>query len=530
MQKKKVIAVAVLTVLLLCYAVKNVYDSSFSAEVAEAAAEQQKYSMTVMRTRANIYDRNLLSLTDSGCFRAVVIPSITNVSYIKKYALESPDYDKLLREGMPFTVKVNGMLKHDGIYCFADNDRNAAGISASVLGYIGCDGHGAAGAELAFDDVLSEKGGEIKFTYTADALGRAIAGEEAALSGSIVNSRAGIALSIDSDIQKKVQKAAEKIEKGAVIVSEINSGEILASLSLPDYEPENIENYLDSEDSPLIDRTLEAFTPGSVFKLCTAAAGLKNGISPRDNYLCTGSCDVGGLFFSCYGSKAHGFVNMHTAIQKSCNCFFIDITKRLEYGELYKTACSLGLGNETDTGMLVGKGGNIPKSVSSEREYANTAIGQGDLSVTPVQMNGMISAIARGGKYIRPTLYKGEVNEKGELSENDKSSACISVMEELVALRIKSYMESAQKYGTASGLEIEAPRCGIKTGTAQTGVFDGEKERMNYWYCGYIGDEKEDKYVIIVLDEGNSTGNNKAAEVFADIANMLFRDHLIESK
>ena len=231
-----------------------------------------------------------------------------------------------------------------------------------------------------------------------------------------------------------------------------------------------------------------------------------------------------GMDFHCYNKKAHGKVNLHTALQNSCNCYFIDLAAKLKTKDIYTMALSLGLGSATelypgfegDSGSV----GSIP-ALSNPRALANFAIGQGEVQLTPLQAAALVGSIARGGVYSIPNILCGFVdNEKNLIEKNPHGE--VRVLSPQTAKLLRDYMESTVKFGTGKTAYSEHYHAGAKTGTAQTGIFEGGKEKLNYWFCGYVGKTEVPEYVIIVLREGASDENNPCPEVFRMIAEGIF--------
>ncbi len=144
-------------------------------------------------------------------------------------------------------------------------------------------------------------------------------------------------------------------------------------------------------------------------------------------------------------------------------------------------------------------------------------------------MAALINAIANDGIYTKPGVYEGSVNNEGEIAKYAEGSDSLPVMEVLVAQRIKGYMESAVKYGTAAAGYSENYTVGAKTGTAETDLMAEGKKLVNYWYCGYMSLDGAPKYAIVVLSEGAKTGSNTTGQVFKSIADSIYEKILVKS-
>lgn len=217
-------------------------------------------------------------------------------------------------------------------------------LAPHVVGYLSGDGiNGAAGIEQAYNDWLNACGGEATVTYSADAMGKPLQDTDPKLVNTLDNAKAGVVLTLDADIQKITERVAKNyIQKGAVLVMEPSSGQILSMVSLPDYQPDTVAESLENEDSPLLNRALCNYNCGSVFKIVSAAAALEAGVSTEYSYTCTGKYSIEELNFHCHNRLGHGQLNMLQAFGKSCNPYFINLMQQVGGEKLYDMAVTLG--------------------------------------------------------------------------------------------------------------------------------------------------------------------------------------------
>ena len=117
---------------------------------------------------------------------------------------------------------------------------------------------------------------------------------------------------------------------------------------MPTYEPADIANSMNDPDSPLVNRALSAFPVGSVFKVAVAAAALENGFNENETYLCSGSVEIDGKIFHCNNSTAHGEINMCKALEHSCNCYFVELSRKFGADKILETAKIFGFGEKTE--------------------------------------------------------------------------------------------------------------------------------------------------------------------------------------
>ena len=219
----------------------------------------------------------------------------------------------MLSAGTPFllTVPKETALSGAGIDLFSVPDRyGEEPIAVHTIGYLDADGIGVAGIEMAFDDVLREYDGKATVQYPVDALGHVpVAGEKRIVADTLSKSRGGVVLTLDQDLQRSAERIAKRhLQSGAVVVTEVATGKLRALVSLPDFSPENVAAALeDQEAAPLLNRALEAYPVGSVFKLVSAAAALESRNFPfLREYTCTGGLTVSGAVFHCFDGIAHG--------------------------------------------------------------------------------------------------------------------------------------------------------------------------------------------------------------------------------
>ncbi|MEG1426566.1 MAG: penicillin-binding transpeptidase domain-containing protein [Oscillospiraceae bacterium] len=528
MPKKRIFIILSAVMLLYVYGVYSVFVPACNQEYAMAVAAQSNYSVPLAKSRGTIYDCNLKPLTNQEeNILAVVMPCPEGVLECKKNLKETPDGEAILKNGKPFSFFVAEKSEAKFIDFFPIPKRYGEEcLCPNLLGYVDGSGSGVTGVERAFDEILAKPTGELTLHYTADALGRIIVGEERKYENTMKGNFSGVALTIDSEIQRSAEKAASTLKKGAVVVVSVPDCKVKALVSKPDFNPNQLDLALQGADAPLINRAFTGFAPGSVFKLVISAAALNSGVNSKATYHCTGNILVDDMAVTCYDGKSHGDVNLHTALQKSCNCYFIDLANRLAPQTLYQTALNLGLGTETYLNEnLVSSAGNIPTvaELDSPRSIANFSIGQGDVLVTPLQIAALVNTIAAEGKYTSPKLYEGEVSDEKELLPSPANTGSISAMEALVAFRLKGYMESTSKYGTAQEGAPDGITSGAKTGTAQTGVYAGSEELLNYWYAGYIESAGKGSYAIVVLSEGDFSGKNPTPKIYKTIAEAIHK-------
>ena len=234
--------------------------------------------------------------------------------------------------------------------------------------------------------------------------------------------RDGVVLTLDKEIQIALEEACAAIDKGAAVVLDCKTGDILASASFPAVDPNHLDECLADEDAPFVNRALSAYAPGSVFKLFVAAAALEEGVDYRAVYDCTGSIEVDGMEFACYDGKAHGEVNMHTALRKSCNGYFVQLLEQIGSETVLQMVHALGFESPLELASGISSdAGTLPsaQTLQNARARANFSFGQGETTVSPLQLAAAVNAIAAGGVYTAPRLVYGYADTNLDIEETE---------------------------------------------------------------------------------------------------------------
>jgi len=491
---------------------------------ARMAGQQSTLTITVDGSEGNIYDRNMtLLVNNSTALKAVAVPQPADYDTLYEKAEDKELFSELYAEGAPFVFDCHTKAEEsEAVTVFRVPVRYGINqIAQHVIGYTS-QGKGVAGIEYAYDSILRSKNSENSVSYTVDGFGRVLIGDgkEVKRSGIVCG---GVVITIDSAIQRICENSCEgKIEKGAVIVADISTGDILALASFPDYSVYELEKAIKSEDSPLINRALYSYSTGSAFKLVTACEALKEGLGDY-KYECTGSVDINGKIFNCHNRDGHGIQNMTQAMVNSCNTYFISLSRIISLSELRNTAFSLGFGREIHlcSGMTA-SAGVLPtaEELMIPAELANFSFGQGKLTSTPLQVLQMTCAIANGGKMPVLRIIKG-ISEDGVTVTNEKAPQLAYTMEEETAHQLAQMMISAVEESESSNAKSDKVKSGAKTSTAQTGRFDENGEELcNGWITGFFPAESPE-YAVTVLAEDGGYGNEASAPLFRDIAEKI---------
>lgn len=362
---------------------------------------------------------------------------------------------------------------------------------------------GRAGLEQELDSYLrGQPGGSV---IEVDHRARYIrsVGEQAPQAGQPIQ------LAIDAKLSARI---AEQFgdQPGACVVVHPRTGELLAMVSVPAFEPSAfvdrqaplVRRFLTDPVSPLMNRaTLGTYLPGSIAKLVTAAAALEHRvIHPSTTVSCAGHLTIGDRRFHCWDRDGHGPVTLPEALMVSCNVYFMEIGRRVGLDRLRTGLMQAGFGRPT--GWALGEQpGHLPFGRRfSEGEVALLAIGQGELLVTPLQMALMVSAIANGGWLQKPWV----VNAIGDHPAARPGGRSLEWSDQtLAAIRVGMVAVVNDSRGTGIRAHSEQVWIAGKTGTAQTHL----PGKTHAWFVGFCPAEDPVAAMAIVAEYGGSGGD-----------------------
>ncbi len=296
-------------------------------------------------------------------------------------------------------------------------------------------------------------------------------------------------LTVSLPLQIYADSLLKTYKKGAIVAMDPTTGEILAYISLPGFDPNQLVGGINQKlwtelqnDTlfPLFDRVIKGtYAPGSIYKIVTAGIGLENKIVDRYSRFaaCAGKLLIGNRVFKCW--KAHGSLNLVNAIVQSCDIYFYQLSMKIGINKLYQGAKSLGLGQPTGIDLDGESKGFIPDSNWLNKKYgkygwskgsiANLGIGQGEILLTPIQVVTLFSGIANNGKTFSPHILKKIVNNKGEVIKKGVGREIrLPISKNTIAV-LKEAMRGVvqDSAGTAHFSNIPGIDIGGKTGTAQ---------------------------------------------------------------
>lgn len=330
-------------------------------------------------------------------------------------------------------------------------------------------------------------------------------------------------VSLRYDLQEAAYKALGKYD-GAVVAMDPATGEILAMVSKPDFDPNTImEDWEDlQEGSALYNRASQGqYTPGSIFKIITTLAYMRsNPDSYADyHYTCTGEITMGGKTIHCAGNKKHGELDLQGAFAQSCNTAFVNMLEDIDI-EILNDICDDLLFNQDLPVVLESSKSSFGLDVDASTALKmDTLIGQGETLVSPLHMAMLVSAICNDGVAMRPTFMEEIQTEDGYVVEKEeaKQYATLFTAEEVEVL--SAYMRSTVEDGTASRLGGKEYEAFGKTGTAQT---SSDLDVTDAWFVGYAKlDGREIAIAVVVEDSGS--GSKYALPIAEKVSDAFFQ-------
>lgn len=494
-----------------------------------ASQGSNEKSVVLGTSRGMIYDCNGSRLVNTESQNVTVcLPTTSAFNTISEFVTDeekSTIYDNMS----------NGKISvFNSLQKFNENDIRSTSVvnrysqnqpCVHLIGHLDENGDGAMGLEKAYNSYLKQQSGEIKAKWSVDALGHILLGENIEFEKTDYLSPAGIQLTIDLNIQRIAENALlhHNIGKGACVVLDAETCEILACASVPEFNPLNLYDDIKNNDSPFINRALTPYTVGSVFKPFVAVSAIESNI--EFTYNCTGSIDINGTVFKCNNSTSHGFLNLKTAMEKSCNTYFIALGQKLGAEKLLTLCSSLGLGKSVELAdNFYLKSGILPssESINSLQALANLCFGQGELLVNPVQMAVAYACFANGGYYREPTLMKGIIDKNGDVIQRVKLPEKYKVLNGTTINKIDVILESVVANGNAIRAYSEIVTNHGKTATAQSGWYEDNREITHTWFCGYFTFNQK-TYVSVIFKEDGSSGAVDCAPVFKEISENIVR-------
>ncbi|MBO6244011.1 MAG: hypothetical protein J6O41_05555 [Clostridia bacterium] len=381
-----------------------------------------------------------------------------------------------------------------------------------------------------------------------------------------------VVLTIDANLQKVTENAlvtniqkiasggfgqAYDAKAGACVVMNVNTGEVLAMASYPDYNPadfvggistENWNNYSNNTAKPLVNKAIQnSYSPGSTYKMVTAIAGLESGVINLNTRI----NDVGQYtkykdyqprcwIFNDYG-HGHGWLNVSGAIEKSCNYFFYETSDRMGIDTLAKYARYFGLGTKTGIELQGETSGVLSSRETKQKLYENESWGPGDTlqsaigqlynEFSPLQMARYISILANGGHKVDVSIVKTIRNADGsEVSRQDINqfiNSKLSLSDEqtedvtISQANLNAVLEGMKSVTTDTGgtAYVRFKDFNISVG-GKTGSAEAPNNQVHAWFVGFAPFENPEIAIVVMVENGGH--GNYTAEVVRDIMAEYF--------
>ena len=365
-----------------------------------------------------------------------------------------------------------------------------------------------------------------------------------------------LSLTIDSRLQQKAYNLfKQQDQSGAAVVLDVHTGEILAFVSAPSYDPNAMakgltakewKELVSNERNPLSNKAIAGqYSPGSTFKTIVALAALESGlVTPETRYSCTGQMFLGNHAFHCWRRQGHGALNVIEALMYSCDIFFYEAAQRIGIERIASMARRFGLGSKIDIGLKNEKPGLIPDKAWKKKRFGEpwqqgetviSGIGQGYILTTPLQLATMVARIANGGYEVKPTFTK--VADQGHIKKINVASEYLEVVKQGMYDVVNVAGGTAYK----SHFNINGQEMAGKTGSTQvrritmkerqTRVLKQEELPWKYRdHALFIAFAPYDnpRYGVAVLVEHGGGGSSVAAPIASEILQEAIRLDIIK--
>jgi len=422
---------------------------------------------------------------------------------------------------------------------------------------------GRRGVERTFEEDL--RGVDGTETVVVDSKGRPqegrLARELKGQFGERAPPRAGnrVVLSLDLDLQRAAEHAFTSTA-GAVVVLDVHSGQVLAMTSTPTFNPNLVSGYFDPREKKRLDSMNELrpwrfraiqdhFAPGSTFKVVTLLAGLHtHQSSDRDTAVCHGAFTLGSTRFRCWKDAGHGSVDAVTALARSCDVFFYQLGNRMGLNPIAEMGNQLGFGHKTGIPLDGESDGIMPNEAWYRAKLAegytrgaavNASIGQGAVTVTPIQLAVAYAAIANGGTVYEPQIalrieaFDGSaVREFPPISRSalDVPPGALDLVHEGLRRVVND------PAGTTYAKRLKDVQVAGKTGTAQVAHMGKRtkasevpyKLRDHAWFASYVPAEAPEIAIVVMAEHGGG-GSGVAAPIAMKIARAWYDKKLAKT-
>lgn len=506
---------------------------------ARAEAQQIRTFPYYAYERGSILDRYGRSLTDQPEHCAVVFPSMLydedaavellsdvldeSASVIRSHLADDTALTALiLKTGLDAeTAESLQQGSVSGITSLIlparyDADRTAVHVIGSCNQQDGI-WHGISGLEAEYDGYLSGRA-DADIMAFVDARG-AFSNEQMYLIPGKEDYHS-LHLTLDRDIQQIAERAMEQHGyHGACVVMEPQTGDVLAMVSAPDYDPYYWET---PGEGDYLNKALSFYAPASTFKTVLAAAALSENIplpvsDGSETFICSGSYQLpdGHQVFCTSALEGHGELTLAEALSCSCNCCFVALGQPLGGDTIRRYADLLGYDAQRILGYdTASAAGRIRFPASVPASVANASLGEEGVAVSPLQQAAAYCTFVNGGKRVTPRLVTAVTKNTGDPVLTVEPEEPTQVISPETAAEIRKMLLQTVSEGTGKGAKAETLVTGGKTGTGET---DG------VWFCGFVEENGKALFVISVYIENGTAGGVEAASVFKEIVDDIDR-------
>ncbi|MFD0894612.1 hypothetical protein KBB96_05670 [Luteolibacter ambystomatis] len=516
-----------------------------------------------------------------GIVLETVIPPLQNLGLARNFNATALRTHYVTHHGLvPFTYRAD--LSYEEFAKFAEHNLELPGVylglnsqrkypygtlGSHVLGYMKSweKADIPEGADRKYDHYIGDAKGIAGIEKTMDDYLRGLEGtremlkdEKGAIRGMVGYVRPGagakVALTLDARVQYLAEETLRHAGRAAAVVMDVETGEVLAMASVPDFDPNNFVPKINPEQwkaydfskarksgneaEPLLNRCISNFVPGSTFKLGTALSGAIKGYANR-TFSCDGFVSYGNAKVGCWiwnkSHGSHGSETLPVAIKNSCNPYFNKLAGVVGSKGMTDGFTMLGFGKPTGIPLPNEAGGVImgnrewrakhPGAPVTEHDIALFSIGQSVLA-TPLQLCSMVTSIANGGKYYQPRIVKKVVAADGTTLVADKPKIEVDLLKQgvkesdLVTIRKGMWM-AVNEGGTASAVKLPDIQIGAKTGTAQVNLI---LKTHDCWTVAFAPFEKPKYAVCVMVQDGGSGGHTAGPLVQHLIRGLINKD------
>lgn len=407
----------------------------------------------------------------------------------------------------------------------------------------------SADGEILAETILQPDGSEIRnypyeklFSHVVGFSTKGKTGIEAEVNSYLINSGVSLSTQIENEaagtknpgddaytsLNVELQRIASKslgVSKGAIIVSKVKTGEILAMVSKPDFNPNTIvqdwQEYLeDEESSVLLNRATQGiYPPGSTFKIVTSLAYLREHQGNYQDYFynCIGSYRYEDSKIRCYHGTVHNSVDFITSFAKSCNCSYANMGLGLDRGIYHDTIMDLGFNQPLPVNFNYNQSKLVVDETISGDDMIQISFGQGSVQMTPLHLHLITNAIAAKGTPMKPYLVNKIVSKDGKVIKEFSPKPYKALMTEEEAETLTMMMEQVVEKGTGSRLKGLSYSAAGKTGSAEYNLV---KEDSHAWFTGFAPVEDPEISVTIIVERIGSGG-----DYAVPIAKRLFDEY-----